>query len=213
LRAAGNRPIHHHTSEDVRRCALPYTSEFQPRTSNPDAQLAPLRSYANRCGLEALEYVDHGISGRRRSRPAFDAMLKAARRREVDCIIVARLDRMARSLAHMATLGEELNELGVKLVSLHEALDTSSAMGRAMFGMCGVFAQLEADILRERTHAGLAAARRRGVRLGRPRALDEERVARARRMREAGRSLRYIAGVLGVAHGTVMAAVRAGAES
>lgn len=179
---------------------------------HPDAQLAPLRSYASRGGLEATEYVDHGISGRRRSRPAFDAMLKAARRREVDCIIVARLDRMARSLAHMASIGEELNELGVKLVSLHEALDTSTAMGRAMFGMCGVFAQLEADILRERTHAGLAAARRRGVRLGRPPVLDAESVARARRMREAGQSLRHIARVLDVAHGTVMASLRPGAE-
>ncbi len=100
----------------------------------------------------------------------------------------------------MAQLGEELRDLGVELVSLSEGIDTSSSMGRAMFGMCGVFAQLEADLVRERTLAGLAAARRRGARLGRPPKLDRWEVARARRLRASGKSLRAVGEILGVSH-------------
>ncbi len=174
---------------------------------HPEAQLGPLREYAARRGAEAVEYVDQGVSGRANSRPALDAMLAAARRRELDAIAVVRLDRLARSLAHMAALGEELQALGVELVSLTEGIDTSTPMGRALFGMCGVFAQLEADLVRERTKAGLAAARRRGRYPGRPRALDARGLRRARRMRDAGKSIRHISDVLGVGRSTVARAL------
>ena len=87
-------------------------------------------------------------------------------------------------------------------------VDTSTASGRAMFGMCAVFAALEVDLLRERTLAGLEAARRRGVRLGRPAALDRRGRERALRLRRSGRSIREIAETLGVAVGTVHAVVR-----
>lgn len=173
-----------------------------------EAQLAELRAYASRRGLPAIEYVDKGISGRRRSRPAFDGMLAAARRREVGAIVVVRLDRAARSLAHLAQLGEELSALGVELVSLREAIDTSTASGRALFGMCAVFAALEADLIRERTVAGLAAARARGAKIGRPALLDARGIARARRLRAAGRSFRQIAALLEVSPGTIVNVVR-----
>lgn len=172
-----------------------------------EVQLAELRAYVARRGLPAREYIDEGISGRRRSRPAFDAMMAAARRRELDAIVVVRLDRLARSLGHLAELGEELRDLRVDLVSLRESIDTSTASGRAMFGMCAVFAALEVDLLRERTLAGLEAARRRGARLGRPPALDRRGRDRALRLRRSGRSIRQIAEVLGVAVGTVHAVV------
>jgi len=83
-----------------------------------EAQLHQLREYAARRGVEAVEYVDAGVSGRKSSRPQLDAMLKACRRREVSAVVVVRLDRLARSLSMLATLGEELRELGVELVSL-----------------------------------------------------------------------------------------------
>jgi len=173
-----------------------------------EAQLAELRAYAARRGLPAVEYVDEGVSGRRRSRPAFDAMMKASRRRELGAVVVVRLDRAARSLGHLAELGEEFRDLGVELVSLRESIDTSTASGRAMFGMCAVFAALEVDLLRERTMAGLEAARRRGVRLGRPAALDRHGRERALRLRRSGRSIREIAEMLGVSVGTIHALVR-----
>ena len=168
-----------------------------------EAQLAELRAYAARRGLEAREYVDNGVSGRRRSRPAFDAMMQAARRREISCVVVVRLDRAARSLAHLATWGEELRDLRVELVSLRESIDTSTAAGRAMFGMCAVFSALEADLIRERTIAGLEAARRRGARLGRPPVVDRPTRARIRRLRDAGHSLREISGLVGISATTI----------
>ena len=176
---------------------------------HPDAQLAPLRDYAHRRGTEAIEFVDHGVSGRRSSRPDLGRMLKAARRREVDAVVVVRLDRLARSLAHMAQLGEEFQQLGVELVSLTEGIDTSTPTGRALFGMCGVFAQLEADLVRERTRAGLDAARRRGKKLGRPRAQrSPQLLARVRRLRSAGRSLSQIALALDVSKSMAAKLVR-----
>jgi DNA invertase Pin-like site-specific DNA recombinase len=166
---------------------------------HPDAQLGPLREYAARRGVDVREFIDHGVSGRRSSRSALDAMLAAARRREVAAVVVVRLDRLARSLAHMARLGEDLQALDVELVSLTEGIDTSTPTGRALFGMCGVFAQLEADLIRERTLAGVAAARRRGRRPGRPKAeRDPAMVARLGRLRASGQSLASVARMLGL---------------
>ncbi len=105
-------------------------------------------------------------------------------------------------------LGEEFNALGVELLSLTEGIDTATPTGRALFGMCGVFAQLELDLLRERTRQGLAAARRRGKQLGRPRALDATATERARDLRHHGASVREGARALGVSLGTAHAAVR-----
>lgn len=166
---------------------------------HPEAQLAPLREYAARRGVPCVEYTDHGVSGRLDSRAGLNAMLAACRRREHSAVVVVRLDRIARSLAHMVQLGEDLRALDVELVSLTEGIDTRTSTGRALFGMCGVFAQLEADLVRERTIAGLAAARARGRRFGRPRAdRSTELLARIRRMREAGQSLSAVAATLGL---------------
>jgi DNA invertase Pin-like site-specific DNA recombinase len=160
--------------------------------------------------VKAVEYVDKGISGRKDRRPALDRMLQAARRQEVSAVVVVRLDRLARSLSDMARLGEELQALDVELVSLREGIDTRTAMGKAMFGMAGVFAQLEADLVRERTLAGLAAARKRGAQLGRPPVLDPRQRDRAQRLRCSGHSVRAIAERLGVGVATVHRVLAAG---
>ena len=175
----------------------------------PEAQLAELRAYAERRRVQTIEYVDRGVSGRRPRRRALDQMLQAARHQDVSAVVVVRLDRLARSLADMARLGEELQALSVELVSLHEGIDTRTATGRAMFGMCGVFAQLEGDLIRERTVAGLKAARRRGVQLGRPRALDQREHQRVLRLRRSGHSIRAIAERLEVGVATVHRAIKA----
>lgn len=176
---------------------------------HPEAQLAELRAYAKRRHVQTIEYVDRGVSGRRKRRRALDQMLQAARHQDVSAVVVVRLDRLARSLVNMARLGEELQALGVELVSLHEGIDTRTATGRAMFGMCGVFAQLEGDLIRERTVAGLKAARRRGVQLGRPRVLDQREHQRVLRLRRSGHSIRAIAERLEVGVATVHRAIKA----
>ncbi len=94
--------------------------------------------------------------------------MKLARQQQTDVILVWRLDRWGRSVADLAVNLKELNELGIAFVSLTEALDLTTPSGRAMAGLLAVFAEFEKEILRERVLAGLAQARQKGVRLGRP---------------------------------------------
>ena len=102
-----------------------------------------------------------------KQRPEREALLKAARR-EIDVIIVWRLDRWGRSLADLVTSLQELTQLGVGFISLNEALDLTTPAGRAMAGMLSVFAEFERDIIRERVKAGIAQAREQGKPHGRP---------------------------------------------
>jgi DNA invertase Pin-like site-specific DNA recombinase len=133
-----------------------------------DMQLAALRQYAERRGWQLCrEYVDEGVSGSRERRPALDRLLADARRRAFGAVVVFRFDRFARSVSHLARALDEFRALGIEFVSLHEAVDTSTPMGRAMFHIAGAFAELEREIIRERVKAGLQNARRRGKRLGR----------------------------------------------
>jgi DNA invertase Pin-like site-specific DNA recombinase len=170
-------------------------------------QLFALREYSQRRGWEiAGEYVDEGISGSKERRPALDRLMADARRRGFDSVAVFRFDRFARSVSHLARALDEFRALGIEFASLHEAVDTSTPMGRAMFHIAGAFAELEREIIRERVRAGLANARRRGKKLGRPRA-----VVNPWQLRQAvsrGLSARAIARELGLSPTTVLAALR-----
>ncbi len=97
-----------------------------------------------------------------------ETLLQAARRREIDVVLVWRLDRWGRSVTDLLATLQELEHLGVGFVSLTEALDLTTPAGRAMAGLLAVFAEFEREILRERVGAGLAQARQNGQRLGRP---------------------------------------------
>jgi DNA invertase Pin-like site-specific DNA recombinase len=130
---------------------------------NVEVQLTALREYAERRGWQvAGEYVDLGVSGSKERRPALDKLMADARRRAMDAVVVFRFDRFARSVSHLARALDEFRALGIEFVSLHEAIDTSTPMGRAMFHIAGAFAELEREIIRERVKAGLANAKRRG---------------------------------------------------
>ena len=118
--------------------------------------------------------------------------MEAARRREIDAVLVWRLDRWGRSVTDLLTTLQELEYLGVGFVSLTEALDLTTPAGRAMAGLLAVFAQFEKEILRERTRAGLAHARESGKRLGRP-ATAAVHVAEIRKLHRAGVSKSEIA--------------------
>jgi putative DNA-invertase from lambdoid prophage Rac len=101
-------------------------------------------------------------------RPGREELLKAARRREIDVVVVWRLDRWGRSVADLMTTLRELNDLGVGFVSLTEALDLTTPTGRAMAGLLAIFAEFEREILRDRVRAGIAQARKEGRHHGRP---------------------------------------------
>jgi DNA invertase Pin-like site-specific DNA recombinase len=120
------------------------------------------------------------------------------RRRRFDVLVVTKLDRLARSVRHLTTLAAELEALGVDLVVLDQAIDTSTPSGRFLFNALGAVAELERDLIRERVTAGIAAAKRRGIRLGRPAALTAETVQRVARLHSCGHSAWAIAKLLGV---------------
>jgi putative DNA-invertase from lambdoid prophage Rac len=126
-----------------------------------------MREYAARRGWTIALQVREVNSGAAK-REAREKLLEAARRREIDVVLVWRLDRWGRSVTDLLATLQELEHLGVGFVSLTEALDLTTAAGRAMAGMLAVFAAFEREILQERTRAGLAHARGNGQRLGRP---------------------------------------------
>jgi DNA invertase Pin-like site-specific DNA recombinase len=126
-----------------------------------------MREYAVRRGWTiALQVREVGSGAAKRE--AREKLLEAARRREIDVVLVWRLDRWGRSVTDLLTTLQELEHLGVGFVSLTEALDLTTPVGRAMAGLLAVFAEFEKEILSERTRAGLAHARQNGKRLGRP---------------------------------------------
>jgi DNA invertase Pin-like site-specific DNA recombinase len=135
----------------------------------PDLQFDGLRAYAARAELEVVkDYLDVGVSGRREGRPQLNALMTAARNREIDCVLVWKFDRFARSTRHLLAALEEFNHLGVRFVSVQDQIDTDSPMGRAMFTIIGAMAELESSLISERVSAGMKAAKVRGKRLGRP---------------------------------------------
>jgi len=130
-------------------------------------QSRAMREYAARRGWTIALQVREVNSGAAR-RELREKLLDAARRRDIDVVLVWRLDRWGRSVADLVSTLQELEHLGVGFVSLTEALDLTTPSGRAMAGLLAVFAQFEREILRERVRAGLAHARQNGKRLGRP---------------------------------------------
>ena len=166
------------------------------RVSNQDQQTIPmqtraLREYAARRGWTiTLQVKEIGSGASQRERR--EQLLEVDRRREIDVVVVWRLDRWGRSVTDLLATLQELEHLGVGFVSLTEALDLTTPAGRAMAALLAVFAEFEREILRERVRAGLTHARQNGQRLGRPitAALHADQV---RKLYRAGNSKSEIA--------------------
>lgn len=135
-------------------------------------QLLRLREVAARAGWEIVQTFTETASGASRSRPALDAMMAQAARRRFDVVMAWDVSRLGRSLRDLVDLFESLRALKVDLYLEQQALDTSTPAGRALLQMSGVFAEFERAMIVERTKAGLALARARGVHCGRPPAPD-----------------------------------------
>jgi putative DNA-invertase from lambdoid prophage Rac len=159
-------------------------------------QLRAMREYARkRKWTVTVEVKDVGSGAT--TRPKREALIAAARRREIDLVLVWRLDRWGRSLVDLVSTLQELNALEVGFVSLSEALDLTTPSGRALAGMLAVFAEFERDILRDRVKAGIAQARSEGKPHGRPKTAANL-VPEMRRLRKQGLSNRAIAKRLSV---------------
>jgi DNA invertase Pin-like site-specific DNA recombinase len=134
-----------------------------------DLQMREVREFAKRRGWTvAGEYTDTGISGSKEKRPSLDRLMADAKRRRFDAVVVYRYDRFARSLRHLVNALEEFRALGIEFVSIHEGVDTSTPNGRLIFGIFASIAEFERELIRARVRSGLAAAKARGVQLGRP---------------------------------------------
>lgn len=168
---------------------------------NLEIQTSDLRKYAEVRGFEVVkEYSDFGVSGAKDRRPALDQLMKDARKRRFDIVLVWRLDRLGRNTRHLLTLFEELEGLQISLVSHQEAIDLSSSLGRVIATVMSALAAFERDLIRERVVAGIENAKNKGRVLGRPKSINKDLV---RKLRNEGRTYRQIASALMISQGAV----------
>jgi DNA invertase Pin-like site-specific DNA recombinase len=159
-----------------------------------EAQRAAIVAEAEKRGWRLIEIVeDAAVSGRDLSRPGMAIVLRTLQSRRADTLVVAKLDRLGRSLLDVAGLIDQAGRQGWALVALDLGVDTATLTGKAMAGMMAVFAELERGMIGQRTRDALRAARERGTVLGRPRILSDEIVLRIATAQAAGASLRAIA--------------------
>lgn len=163
---------------------------------DPDAQLLALREYAARRGfIVHKEYVDvvSGDFSKRKSKKdaAFQALMADAARRSIDCVLVWKYDRFARSLGVLITTLQQFNSLGIDFISYTQNIDTTTPMGRLFFHIIGSFAEFERELIGERVRAGLVKARAQGKTLGSP-VRDPGAGERIAALRKQGLSLREI---------------------
>lgn len=156
-------------------------------------------------------YSDHGVSGGTASRPGLDAAL--GRMHDGDTLVVTKLDRLGRSIAHLVQLVNTFDAEGKHLHFIEDGIDTSTKQGRFMFHIMSAVAEMERELIRERTRTGLESARRQGRVGGRPPKLDDDGRARARKLRDQGMTLDEIAGALKVSRATIIRVLQADAPA
>lgn len=178
------------------------------RVSTNDQNTALQRDSLERSGCELI--FEDKISGKTSDRPGLKKLLRTLS--EGDTLVVWKLDRLGRSMRHLVILIEELRQRGVNFRSLTDSIDTSTPMGRFFFHVMGALAEMERELIVERTRAGLAAAREQGRIGGRKLIMTTDIVSRARNMFANGATLRQVALVLEVSEKTVYKYIPAGEQ-
>jgi DNA invertase Pin-like site-specific DNA recombinase len=192
----------------ARRAALYARVSTDDKGQDPETQLRLLRDYAERRGFAvAGEFVDVA-SGTRNDRPQFKKLMEAARRREVDVVLVWRYDRFARSTQALVNALMEFRALGVDFISYQENVDTTTPQGELVFGLMASLAQFESSLIGERVRAGMARAKAQGKRVSRP-PLPEATRRRIEELWRAGKSINAIRKELKIAYGTAWTYVKA----
>lgn len=170
-----------------------------------DLQMKDLREYVEkRDWMLVNEYVDHGISGKETTkRPEFNRLMADAKKRKLDVVLVWKFDRFSRSLKDLITSLHDLQELGIDFISYQNQVDTTTSQGKLMFSLLAAVAEFERELIVERVKAGLAHAKSKGIKLGRP-ALTPQMLKKAQDLRTEGLSYRKIAEKLGMDHSTLV---------
>jgi DNA invertase Pin-like site-specific DNA recombinase len=149
-----------------------------------DNQRIDLERVVEQRGWQIAEvYLDHGVSGKRDNRPALDRLRKDASRGKLDVVAAWSVDRLGRSLAHVVNLLAELTEEKVAVYLHQQQVDSTTTAGKAMLGMCAVFAEFEWNSTSDRIKAGIARARKEGKRIGRPTSVTARTEARIRKLK------------------------------
>ena len=184
---------------------------------DPENQLVHLREYAKSRGFIVTgELIDRGISGSREKRPALDELVRRAKQREFNVVLVSALDRLGRNTKHMLNLIDELKEYDVTISSLREGIQFDSPMGQMMLTVVSAIAQLERSLISERIRNALAAkalaAKQsgNGWRCGRPTVTTDETTDRILKLRSEGKSIRAIAKEVGIGKTSVLRILKSG---
>ena len=185
------------------RAALYARTSTSGKGQDVELQLDELRRVAAHRGWGvAGEYLDVGVSGSKDSRPGLDRMMASAQAGKLDLVVVWRLDRLGRSLAHLLRLLDQLQGWGVGFVSLRDAgIDTTTAAGRLMLQLVGAFAEFERSLIQERVIAGVRRAQAAGTHCGRPKVEFDLRPALA--MLDQGHGLKTTAKAIGITRTTL----------
>jgi DNA invertase Pin-like site-specific DNA recombinase len=169
------------------------------------SQEGELKQYCDARGWKDgdISIVREKVSGSKKSRPALDSIIGAARQGKIKTVVVFKMDRLGRSVSHLSWVINEFRRMGVALICTSQAIDTSqdSATGNMTANILSCFAELERDITRDRVRSGIAAARKRGSKLGRPRTSDASKPA-AVALRRKGKTLLDISAKLGISRST-----------
>lgn len=172
---------------------------------NPEVQIQELRRYCHARDWEInYELVDHGYSGGTIVRPGLKQLLDLVKSRQIDVIVVVKMDRLFRSLKHLVATLEEWQALGVQFVAVKDNIDYTTPSGRLLAQILGSLAEFEKSLLIERTMMGLDHARRMGKKLGRPKTRNDEAI---HRLRASGRSYTQIQKELKIGRGSIFRAL------
>lgn len=171
-------------------------------------QVSDLQSYAERRGWEVFKvYTDQGVSGAKDRRPGLDALMADARRGKFSVAIVTKFDRFARNAKHLLNALDEFKALEIDFCSVHDAIDSTTPYGKAMFTIIGAMAELERELIRERVIHGVRKARERGATLGRPKVSFD--LDKARELQVQGLTFTAIGKSLGCSRETIRRALKA----
>jgi DNA invertase Pin-like site-specific DNA recombinase len=168
---------------------------------DPETQLRVLREYAERRDFQMVgEYIDYA-SGTREDRPRYRTLLEAARKRQLDVVLVWRYDRFARSTHALVNALKEFHRLGVDFISYQENIDTTTPQGELIFTIMASLAQFESALISERVKAGMARAQAQGKRVSRA-PIPKKLQSRIAVLHEQGISISQISKQLGISYGT-----------